>query len=104
MRDADAVAEVVTVVGKPVALAPKDVAVHGILVYGSVDFPVAMAPDRADAEAGANGCVGFDGVDSDGVVAVAAAAAVEDDCDGCCGGCYCSEVTFDGPKWPAEID
>lgn len=79
-------AEVATVVGKPEALAPMDVAVHGILVYGSVDFPVAMVLDRSDAEAGANGCVGFDGVDSDGEVAVAEAAAVEDDCDGCCGG------------------
>lgn len=104
MRDADAVAEVVTVVEIPVALVPKGVVVHGILVYGSVDFPVAMAPGRADAEAGANGCVGFDGVDSDGVLAVAEAAAVEDDCDDYCGGCYCSEVIFDDPKWPVEID
>lgn len=104
MKDADAVAEVVTVVEIPVALVPKGVVVRGILVYGSVDFLVAMAPGQVDAEAGANGCVGFDGVDSDGEVAVVEVAAVEDDCDGCCGGCYCSEVTFDDPKWPVEID
>lgn len=104
MRDADAAVEVVMVAGKPVALAPMDVAVHGILVCGLVDFPVVVAPDRADAEAGANGCVGFDGVDSDEVVAAAAVAAVEDGCDGCYGGYYYSEVTFDDPKWPVEID
>lgn len=105
MRDADAVVEVVTVVGKPAALAPMDVAVHGILVCVTVDYPVATAPGRFDAEAGANGCVGFDDFDDvDSCGAVAAVAAAVGDCGDCCGGYYCSLVTFDGPKWPAEID
>lgn len=102
MRDADAVVEVVMVVGKPVALAPMDEVVHGILVYVVVDYPVVMAPGRIDAEAGANGCVDFDDVGS--CVAVAVIAAAVDDCGDCCGDYCCFEETFDGPKWPAEID
>lgn len=102
MRDADAVVEVVTVVGKPAALAPTDEVVHGILVCVTVDCPVVMVPGRIDAEAGVNGCADFDDADSCGVVAAIAVAV--DDYGDCCGDYCCFVETFDGPKWPAEID
>lgn len=102
MRDAGAVVEAETVVGKPAALAPMDEVVHGILVYVTVDYPVVMAPGRIDAEAGANGCVDFDDVGS--CEAVAAIAAAVDGYGDCCDDYCCFSGTFDGPIWPAEID